>query len=240
MKICFILSWAFPVSTEMIILLHASVKVFRAGVDGPCLHRPENWLLRQLIDDPKPVYEVERKKMIQLEKCSRTRKLVAPCSGEGWGFYGRYKSGLGGKRFSLVMHFTGFLRWTGIVSTFIGGREQSWEHFAYQPCGRSVRLCISSFGWRNAGLHLLRMQEWYCSPWGWDTHSSVLGLQTQQYDFCLYAVLCLLICIYLTIFVPWNGTNLIFLYDIFNVLLNYVFKYFTENFSSTSIKEIVI
>jgi hypothetical protein len=29
-----------------------------AGVEGPCLHRPENWLLRQLNDEPKPVNKV--------------------------------------------------------------------------------------------------------------------------------------------------------------------------------------
>jgi hypothetical protein len=29
-----------------------------AGVEGLCLHRPENWLMRQLNDEPKPVYKV--------------------------------------------------------------------------------------------------------------------------------------------------------------------------------------
>jgi hypothetical protein len=29
-----------------------------ASVKGPCLHRPENWLRRQLNDKPKPVYKV--------------------------------------------------------------------------------------------------------------------------------------------------------------------------------------
>jgi hypothetical protein len=29
-----------------------------AGVEGPCLHRPENWLVRQVNDEPKPVYKV--------------------------------------------------------------------------------------------------------------------------------------------------------------------------------------
>jgi hypothetical protein len=29
-----------------------------AGVEVPCLHRPENWLVRQLNDEPKPVYKV--------------------------------------------------------------------------------------------------------------------------------------------------------------------------------------
>jgi hypothetical protein len=30
----------------------------QARAEGPCLHRPENWLVRQLNDEPKPVYEV--------------------------------------------------------------------------------------------------------------------------------------------------------------------------------------
>jgi hypothetical protein len=33
-------------------------KVSQAGVKGPCLHRPENWLVRQLNEEPKPVYKV--------------------------------------------------------------------------------------------------------------------------------------------------------------------------------------
>jgi hypothetical protein len=33
-------------------------EVLQAGVKGPFLHRPENWLMRQLNDEPKPVYEV--------------------------------------------------------------------------------------------------------------------------------------------------------------------------------------
>jgi hypothetical protein len=33
-------------------------KVLQARVEGPCLHRPENWLVRQLSDGPKPVYKV--------------------------------------------------------------------------------------------------------------------------------------------------------------------------------------
>jgi hypothetical protein len=31
--------------------------MLHAGVEGPCLHRPENWLMRQLNDDSKPVYK---------------------------------------------------------------------------------------------------------------------------------------------------------------------------------------
>jgi hypothetical protein len=33
-------------------------KMLCAIVEGPCLHRPENWLVRQLNDGPKPVYKV--------------------------------------------------------------------------------------------------------------------------------------------------------------------------------------
>jgi hypothetical protein len=33
-------------------------EALRAGVEGPCLYRPENQLVRQQIDEPKPVYEV--------------------------------------------------------------------------------------------------------------------------------------------------------------------------------------
>jgi hypothetical protein len=32
-------------------------EVLWAGVEGPCLYRPENWLMRQYMK-PKPVYEV--------------------------------------------------------------------------------------------------------------------------------------------------------------------------------------
>jgi hypothetical protein len=78
-------------------MLHVGVKVLQAGVEGPCFHRPGNWLLRQLNEDPKPVYKVGfiRKEMLQLEKCSRAQKPVTPCSGEIWGFYGHFNPGLG-------------------------------------------------------------------------------------------------------------------------------------------------
>jgi hypothetical protein len=34
-------------------------EVLGDGMEGPCLHRPENWLMRQLINcEPKPVYKV--------------------------------------------------------------------------------------------------------------------------------------------------------------------------------------
>jgi hypothetical protein len=32
--------------------------MLRASVEGPCLHRPENWFVRQLNDEPKLVYKV--------------------------------------------------------------------------------------------------------------------------------------------------------------------------------------
>jgi hypothetical protein len=69
-----------------------------AGVKGLCLHRPENPLMRQLNDEPKPVYKVGfiRKESLQLEKCSRAQSPEISNSGEGWGFYGRFNSGLGG------------------------------------------------------------------------------------------------------------------------------------------------
>jgi hypothetical protein len=113
---------------------------------------------------------LERKERLQLEKCSGAQKPVACCSDEGWGFYGRFNSGLGGF-FSLAMDlqaFSGELVW---FAPLLGDRKQSWEHFAHQPCGRSIRPCIFSLGcWnavynslsgsRDAGLYLpLRVQE---------------------------------------------------------------------------------
>jgi hypothetical protein len=32
-------------------------RVLQARVEGPCLHRPENWLLSQLNEESKPVYK---------------------------------------------------------------------------------------------------------------------------------------------------------------------------------------
>jgi hypothetical protein len=32
--------------------------VLRASAEGPCLHRPENWLVRQLNNEPKTVNKV--------------------------------------------------------------------------------------------------------------------------------------------------------------------------------------
>jgi hypothetical protein len=53
------------------------VEVLQAGVEGPCLHRPGNWVVRQLNDEPKPVYKkwdlLERKKRRQLENSEEPR-----------------------------------------------------------------------------------------------------------------------------------------------------------------------
>jgi hypothetical protein len=61
-------------------------------------------------------------------------------------------------------------------------------------------------------LHLL---IWWCGfcPW-----------------FCLCVVLCLLICNCSTILHPWNETYLIMVNDLFNVLLDFISKYFIEDF----------
>jgi hypothetical protein len=33
-------------------------EVLHASVEGPCLHRPESWLMMQLNEEPKPGYKV--------------------------------------------------------------------------------------------------------------------------------------------------------------------------------------
>jgi hypothetical protein len=50
----------------------ASTELLRAGVEGPCLHRPENWLVRQLNDESKPVY----KSGFKSEKGKATAKVL--------------------------------------------------------------------------------------------------------------------------------------------------------------------
>jgi hypothetical protein len=57
-----------------------------ASVKGSCLHRPENWLIRQLNDEPKLIYKVgfiRDNKKAKLEKSSGAQKPVACCSSEG-------------------------------------------------------------------------------------------------------------------------------------------------------------
>jgi hypothetical protein len=73
-------------------------EVLQAGVEGPCLHRPRNWLVKQLNDWPRPVYLVgfiREKRKATVRVCSGAQKPVARCSGESWGFYGCFSSGLG-------------------------------------------------------------------------------------------------------------------------------------------------
>jgi hypothetical protein len=77
--------------------------VLKDNVEGPYLHRPENWLVRQLNDEPKPVYRIRfigdsyslSFERLQLRYCSGVWKLVTPCSGKSWGFYRLLNSGLG-------------------------------------------------------------------------------------------------------------------------------------------------
>jgi hypothetical protein len=47
---------------------------------------------------------LERKERLQLEKCSRVQKLVAHCSGEGWGFYEHFNSGVCGVLIGCAFH----------------------------------------------------------------------------------------------------------------------------------------
>jgi hypothetical protein len=128
------------------------------GVKGPCLYRPENWLVRQVIDKPKLVYEVgfiRAKGTLQVEQCSGAQKLVALFSGKGWGFYGCFNSGLGGL-FSLAMNLWAFL---GELVCFAPywGKGNNLQRIS---CGRSFRPIISSSVCGNADLQLpLRMQE---------------------------------------------------------------------------------
>jgi hypothetical protein len=89
-------------------LLRASDEVLQGVVKGPCLHRQENWLIRQLNDEPKPVYKVRfirEKGKATAKVCSGAPKPVTPCSGKGWGFYGCFNSGLGG--FLICLAFQG-------------------------------------------------------------------------------------------------------------------------------------
>jgi hypothetical protein len=54
-------------------------KMLCAGVDGPCLHKPENWLMRQLNDESKPVYKVG----FINEKGKATAKVLQRSPGAG-------------------------------------------------------------------------------------------------------------------------------------------------------------
>jgi hypothetical protein len=76
----------------------------------------QSWYIKQDL--------LERKERLQLGKRSGAQKLVARCSGEGWGFYGRFNSGLCGF-FSLIMDsraFSGELVW---CAPLLGEGKQS-------------------------------------------------------------------------------------------------------------------
>jgi hypothetical protein len=105
---------------------------------------------------------------------------VARCTGKGWGFYGCSNSGLGGF-FSLAMDswaFSGELVW---FASLLGEGKQSWEHFAHQPCGRSIRPSVSSLGCRSAVYNTFSgCRNDFAFHGGWDTHSSALGLRPNK------------------------------------------------------------
>jgi hypothetical protein len=113
--------------------------------------------MRQLNAEPKLVYKVRfirEKGKATAKVLQRRRKLVAGCSGEGWGFYGRFNSGLGGF-FSLARDsraFSGELVW---LAPFLGEGNNLESIFS----SALWQICISPLGCRNAGLHLLRMLE---------------------------------------------------------------------------------
>jgi hypothetical protein len=58
-------------------------------MEGPCLYRPETWLVRQLTDELKTVHKVgfiREKGKATAGAVQQSPKVVAPCSGEGWGY----------------------------------------------------------------------------------------------------------------------------------------------------------
>jgi hypothetical protein len=139
-------------------------RMLRAGVEGLCLHRPENCLVRRLNDEPKPVDKVgfiREKGRAQLGNCSGAGKPVAHCTGEGWGFYGHFNSGLG-KFFSLTMDSRAF------------SGEPVWFAPLLGEVNNLESILLISL---VADLYLsFRMQECIALRGGWDTHSSALGL----------------------------------------------------------------
>jgi hypothetical protein len=75
---------------------------------------------------------------IRKKRKARVRELQRSPEAGGWGFYGCFNSGLGGF-FSLAMDswaFSGELVWFAPLL----GEGNNLEHFAHQPCGRSVSL----------------------------------------------------------------------------------------------------
>jgi hypothetical protein len=104
---------------------------------------------------------LERKEKLQLEKYSGARKPVACCSGEGWGFYGRSNSGLGGF-FSLAVDswaFSGELVW---FAPLLGEGKNLESILLISPMA-DLSDPVSLFRMQKCSLQLpLRMQE--CRP----------------------------------------------------------------------------
>jgi hypothetical protein len=109
---------------------------------------------------------LERKERLQLEQCSGARKPVARCSGEGWGFYGRSSSALGGF-FSLAMGsraFSGELvclplnlgRWGTILRAFC--LSALWQIYQTQYFLFRVQKCRFTTP-QDAGIPVLSMGD---------------------------------------------------------------------------------
>jgi hypothetical protein len=143
----------------------------------------ENWLMRQLIDEAKVMHElgfIERKERLQIEQCSGAWKAVAHCSSEAWGFYGCFNSGFGGF-FSLAVDSWAFLDklvclpliggWT-ILTVFCS--SALWQICQTLYLLFTMQKCRFTTPSQDAGMIVLSMIG------GWDSHSSALGLQTQQ------------------------------------------------------------
>jgi hypothetical protein len=181
-------------------------EVLQAAVKGPCLHRPENWLVRQLSDLWAKIFYMkydllERKERLQLEQCSRARKPVAPCSGEGWGFYGCFNSGSGGF-FSLAVDSRAFLDELVCCPLMVGGTilrafcssalwqicETLYLLFRVQECrftppsqGAGIRFITHSW---DAGMQICNSGCTNHSAFHGEMGYSLtcpLGLQTQQF-----------------------------------------------------------
>jgi hypothetical protein len=72
--------------------------------------------VRQLSDEPKPVYEVgfiREKGKATAKVLQWSQKPVAHCTGEGWGFYGHFNSGLGDFLIGLAYQGLSQVNWFG-------------------------------------------------------------------------------------------------------------------------------
>jgi hypothetical protein len=147
-----ILQWIFfPMFSDVTLLVWSVVGWCRESLPSQARELAcDSWLICQ----PKPVYKAgfirEKRKAtageVQRSPPETSNSLLR------WrlGFLWTFNSGLGGF-FSLAVDsraFSGKL----VCLPLMGKGKQSWEHFAHQPCGRSIRPCISSSGCRTTGL----------------------------------------------------------------------------------------